>query len=177
MKLSKITGSLLLIILSYLPCSFAVDIEVGFSPEKGTAQELVIKVINNAEHDIKMMSYVFTAPDIAKALIKAHRRGVDVKVVLDKNGNTNKANIAAMDLLANAGVELRTNANYPIQHDKVIITDGVNVQTGSFNYTGAAERRNSENVVVMWDAPDVAKSYTQHWESRWLKGETYKPSY
>jgi phosphatidylserine/phosphatidylglycerophosphate/cardiolipin synthase-like enzyme len=34
-------------------------------------------------------------------------------------------------------------------HDKVIIADGRNTEVGSFNYTRAADRVNSENVLVM----------------------------
>ena len=63
--------------------SFAApDIEVGFSPE-GSAQKLVLKVINGAHKSIQMIGYSFQAPDIAKALVAARQRGVDVRVVVD----------------------------------------------------------------------------------------------
>jgi len=37
-----------------------------------------------------------------------------------------------------------------------IVVDNLHTQTGSFNYSQAAARSNSENVVVMWNNPSVA---------------------
>lgn len=158
------------------PSLFAASAQVGFSPE-GTAQQLVINVIGSAKYNIRMMAYSFTAPDIMKALIAAKRRGVDVKIVVDENGNTGRASRAAMNLVTNAGIPLRVNSNYKIQHDKVIIVDGRHVETGSFNYTASAEKYNSENAIVMWDAPELAGQYLKHWQSRWNQGRDFTPSY
>nr|WP_243845208.1 phospholipase D family protein [Pseudomonas syringae group genomosp. 3] len=154
----------------------ADQVQVGFSPE-GSAEALVLDVIQKADQQILLMGYSFTSPNVVRALIAAKKRGVEVKVVLDARGNEGKASKAAMNLIANAGIELRTNAAYKIQHDKVIVTDGLNVETGSFNYSSAAARSNSENALVLWDSPDVAKMYTQHWQSRWDKGQAYQPGY
>jgi len=154
----------------------AAQVEVGFSPE-GSAETLVVDVIQKAEHQILLMGYSFTSPSVVKALVAAKRRGVDVQVVLDARGNEGNSSKAAMNLIANAGIALRTNAAYKIQHDKVIITDGRNVETGSFNYSSAAAHSNSENALVLWDVPDVAKVYTQHWQSRWDKGQAYQAGY
>ncbi|SEE90030.1 phospholipase D family protein [Pseudomonas coleopterorum] len=154
----------------------AAQVEVGFSPE-GSAETLVVNVIQKAEHQVLLMGYSFTSPSVVKALIAAKRRGVDVQVVLDARGNEGKSSQAAMNLIAHAGIAVRTNAAYKIQHDKVIITDGRNVETGSFNYSSAAAHSNSENALVLWDVPDVAKVYTQHWQSRWDKGQAYQAGY
>ncbi|KPY98571.1 hypothetical protein ALO43_200574 [Pseudomonas tremae] len=109
--------------------------------------------------------------------MQAKRRGVDVQVVVDAHGNDNRASRAAMNLLANAQIPVRTNAAYKIQHDKVIITDGQNVETGSFNYSALASKANSENSVVMWDVPAGASVYLEHWQSRWGQGQPYQPTY
>lgn len=164
-------------VLSVMACAVqAAQVEVGFSPE-GSAETLVVDVIQKAEHQVLLMGYSFTSPSVVKALIAAKRRGVDVQVVLDARGNEGKSSKAAMNLIANAGIALRTNAAYKIQHDKVIITDGRNVETGSFNYSSAAAHSNSENALVLWDVPDVAKVYTRHWQSRWDKGQAYQVGY
>jgi phosphatidylserine/phosphatidylglycerophosphate/cardiolipin synthase-like enzyme len=154
----------------------AATVQVGFSPE-GSAQTLVLDVIRTAKHDIRMMGYDFTAPDIARALVDAQKRGIDVKVVLDARSNNGRASVAAMNVLVNGGVEVRTSDRYKIQHDKVIITDSRTVETGSFNYTSSAERTNSENAVVIWSFPDVAASFLRHWQSRWDQGQPYHSTY
>ncbi|WP_457768057.1 phospholipase D-like domain-containing protein [Citrobacter portucalensis] len=46
-----------------------------------------------------------------------------------------------MNYIANSGIPLRTDSDFPIQHDKVIIVDNVTVETGSFNFTKAAETK------------------------------------
>ena len=78
-----------------------------------------------------------------------------------------------MDFVTRHGVELRTNANFHIHHDKTIIVDGNAVETGSFNYAASAETLNSENVVVIHGMPDVAAQYGAHWQSRWELGQAY----
>lgn len=150
--------------------------QVGFSPE-GSAQELVLNVIGSAKSTIRMIGYNFTARDIAQALVSAQKRGVDVKVVLDYKENQNRYSQAAMNILVNAHIDVRTSSYYKIQHDKTIIVDGRHVETGSFNYTSSAEKYNSENAIVMWNAPTLAKEYLQHWQSRWDKGTPYRSSY
>lgn len=154
----------------------AATVQVGFSPE-GSAQTLVLDVIRTAKHDICVMGYDFTASDIAWALVDAHKRGIDVKVVLDAHSNDGRANVAAMNVLVNGGVELRTIDRYKIQHDKIIITDRQTVETGSFNFTSSAEHANSENTVVIWNFPDVAASFLRHWQSRWDQGKRYYSTY
>jgi len=154
----------------------AATIQVGFSPE-GSARELVLNVIKSAHHDIRMMAYSLTAKDITKALVAAHKNGVDVRVVVDKGESGGRYMTSALNTLTNAGVPVRTNGHYKIQHDKVIVVDGQTTETGSFNYSHSAESANSENVVVIWNYPAIAKSYLQHWQSRWAGGSAYHPPY
>ena len=152
------------------------SVDVGFSPE-GSARTLVLETIASAHSSIRMLSYSFTAPDIIRALADARKRGVDVKIVVDERGNRSKSSIAAMNFIVNNGIPLRTDHHYPIQHDKVIIVDGKTVETGSFNYTASAERRNSENVVVIHDLPPLARTYLLHWQERWDYGQDYQSAY
>jgi len=154
----------------------AATVQVGFSPE-GSARTLVLSVIDSAKHEIRMLGYSFTSPDIARALIAAKRRGVDVQIVLDESGNRDRASVAAMNLIVNAGIPLRIDRAYKIQHDKVIVADRQTVQTGSFNYTLSAERANSENALVIWNYPQIAAPYLQHWQSRWDQSTPYQSSY
>jgi len=159
-----------------LPATAAPSIQTAFSPERGALQ-LALSTIGSVSQSIRMMGYSFTSPEVVRALVDAHRRGVDVKIVLDEKGNRNKASVAAMNLVAGAGIPLRTNDRYAIMHDKVIIVDSHTVETGSFNYTRAGARRNSENVLVIREIPEVAGSYLAHWQSRWNEGADWKPTY
>lgn len=149
--------------------SASPPIEVAFSPEAG-AETLVLKVIISARQSIRLAGYSFTSPVVVRNLIEAKRRGVDVKVLLDDKGNRGQASVAAMNLISGAGIPLRVVSAYAIHHDKYIVVDGKHTETGSFNFSQAAARSNSENVVVIWDNPVVAGRYLSHWESRWRQG-------
>ncbi|CNI25292.1 phospholipase D family protein [Yersinia mollaretii] len=161
--------------ISFPVFSFAApDVQVGFSPE-GSARALVLKVINSAHKSIQMIGYSFQAPDIAKVLIAARERGVDVRVVVDKRRNQVKASKTTMLYVANNGIKLRVDSHYHIQHDKTIIVDGQTVETGSFNFAPSAETENSENVVVIRGMPKVVQQFVTHWNSRWDRGIPFKP--
>lgn len=154
----------------------APSIDVGFSPE-GSAQQLVLRTLDEAHESIRLMGYSFTSPEVVKSLVAAKRRGIDVMVVVDEKGNRSKASQAAMNVVVNAGIPLRTNDQYKIMHDKVIITDGQNVELGSFNYSRSAAESNSENAVVVRGVTSLAQTYLAHWQSRWEGGKDKQSTY
>jgi phosphatidylserine/phosphatidylglycerophosphate/cardiolipin synthase-like enzyme len=155
-------------------------ISVGFSPD-GTAEPLVIRAIDSARSSIRVMAYAFTSPAVARALIAAKRRGVDVDVVVDEKNNLveNRARNAreALNLLVNAGIPTRTVSAYSLQHSKYMVIDSEHVETGSFNYTTSAARYNSENALVIWNRPDLAKEYLANWTTVYNQGQPYTSTY
>ena len=82
-----------------------------------------------------------------------------------------------MNLLAGAGIPVRTVSVYNILHDKVIVSDARHTEVGSFNFSRAADRSNSENVLIVWDDRVVAQKYLNHWASRWAQGTDWKQTY
>lgn len=154
----------------------ASRIEVAFSPEAG-AEALVLKVIDAASSRIRLAAYGFTSPAVVRALLAAARRGVDVRVLVDERGNRGASSVAALNLLVNAGIPTRTVATYAIHHDKYIVVDGRHTETGSFNFSRAAARSNSENVIVIWDDAATASTYLAHWQQRWEQGVAVESTY
>ena len=59
-------------------------------------------------------------------------------------------------------------------HDKFMVVDGVTVETGSFNFTTAAEEYNAENVIVLRGDSGVAGSYEAEWSRLWSESEAWK---
>ncbi len=145
--------------------------EFAFSPGEEST-ELVTKVIRSATKTIRLAAYSFTSKPLAEALVAAHRNGVDVQVVLDKSNATAKYSSATF--LANAGIPTRIDSKHPIAHSKFMVIDDRTVETGSFNYTKAA-MKNSENVVVFWDSPEIAKTYSSNWQLHWEHSTQYGP--
>lgn len=157
------------------------SVEYAFSP-RGGAEALVLKVIDSSRGELRVMAYSLTSVPVVKALILARKRGVDVRVVADHKQNSGGSDTrgrarAALGALVNAGIQVRTVDSYSAHHDKVLVADGVTVQTGSFNYSAAAAKSNSENVIVLWQNPAVARGYLGHWERNWQQGQDWKVPY
>ncbi|MDY7578968.1 phospholipase D family protein [Herbaspirillum sp. RTI4] len=144
--------------------------ESAFSPEAGS-EALVLRVIASSERSIRLAAYSFTSQPVVKALLDAKKRGVDVRLVVDDRGNRGPSNIAAINMMVEAEIPIRTISTYAIHHDKYIISDERHVQNGSFNYSTAAAHSNSENVIVNWNNPSLAAAFLLHWQSRWMQGE------
>lgn len=146
------------------------SISVVFSPNAG-ATTAIVKLISEAKRTIRVAAYSFTSKDIARALMDAHKSGIDVKVVLDKSNATGKYSSATF--LANVGVPVRINYKYSIMHNKFIVIDDSTLETGSFNFTKAAELHNAENLIVLHNYPNIAKQYLSQWQKLWDEGKPY----
>lgn len=145
----------------------AADVAVAFSPGIGdlTAEALVLEGVGDARTSIVVAAYSFTSRPIAKALIEARRRGVDVRLVADQSSRTVQYN--GPQALADAGISVRLSSAYAAMHDKFMVIDGVSVQTGSFNYTQAAAERNAENVLYIRNHPQLAQEFQSEWLRLW----------
>jgi phosphatidylserine/phosphatidylglycerophosphate/cardiolipin synthase-like enzyme len=150
------------------------ELEVAFSPNGG-ATNLVIKVLHSAKTSIRVLAYSFTSAPIAQALVGAHKRGVDVQVVLDKSQKSERYTSATF--VANAGIPIRIDSKHAIAHNKVVSVDGHTVQQGSFNYTKAAEQSNGENVLVNWNNSKLADVYLKDWTRHWDHSEPVAARY
>ena len=158
----------------------AGTIEVAFSPNEG-GEALVVKVIDSAKSELHVLSYSFTSAPVTAALLRARKRGVEVRIVADQKNNVSEDRSgkarAALSALSSAGVDVRTISVYPIHHDKVIVADRQTVELGSFNYSDAAARRNSENVLVNWGNARLADVYLQHFDRNYRQAVRFEPTY
>jgi len=112
--------------------------------------------------------YIFTLQNVAEALISAHDRGIEVKVVFDKSQIAGYSQYA---LLKSAGIELRNDTNPSgIMHNKVAIIDNRIVITGSFNWTNSAENSNNENLIVIHSV-DAASRYESEFQNIWSQSQ------
>jgi phosphatidylserine/phosphatidylglycerophosphate/cardiolipin synthase-like enzyme len=142
-------------------------IAIEFSP--GNALQTVVDVIDSADKELVMAAYSFTSKPVAEALVKAKKRGVSVKVVLDKSQESEKYTVATF--LKNQEVPFVINRKYAIMHNKFIVVDGQIVQTGSFNYTSSASNRNAENVIVVRNR-DAALKYKKEFQRLWVEAKS-----
>ena len=110
---------------------------VYFSPAAGCTKAVTDEV-RKSRKEIHVQVYDFNSSPIASALIDAHKSGVTVLVLMDR-GQLKKDAFNQARNLAQAGITVRVDGQHAGAHDKVMIVDGLEVLTGSFNYTSAAE--------------------------------------
>jgi phosphatidylserine/phosphatidylglycerophosphate/cardiolipin synthase-like enzyme len=141
------------------------SIDVAFTPGD-RIDRLIIGEIDQSRHEVMMLAYSFTDRTIARALIRARQRGVQVQVVADREQARALPQNVLADLVA-GGVDVSLDGNFQAAHNKVIVIDAdaprATTITGSYNFTIAAQRSNAENVIVLRDNPAVARAYRDNW--------------
>ena len=140
----------------------APKINVCFSPE-GQCEKLALFAINQAKEEILVQTYSFTSKPIANALIEASRRGVSVRVLFDRSQL--KAPYSQIHNLTKAGIKTKVDYVQGIAHNKIIIVDQSKLITGSYNFSNAANTKNSENMLFINDK-NTAQIYRKQWIER-----------
>lgn len=148
-------------------------VAVCFRPGPEPCVDDIVEAIDGARRRLSVQAYNFTAPPIVQAIGRAKQRGVEVRVVLDKE-NLRKRYTGAT-YLDNAGVAVRIDDKVAIAHNKVIIVDGELVIGGSYNFTASAESRNAENVTFIRDRCTAAR-FLRNFDARWQVSAPYARS-
>lgn len=103
----------------------------GSKNKDRTLQDMILSEINNAGDRIYVATYNFTDTKSAEALIKAVRRGVEVRLVIH-SGNANNDVIGEMD---KGGVHIVESVSDGLMHAKYMILDKNLTISGSANMT------------------------------------------
>ena len=110
-------GVILFFVLSFMFLP-AYSVSVISSPG---AEDEIISLIDSAQHSIYIDMYILTSEKVVDALISAHYRGVEVKVILEERTG---ANALAFSRLEGAGTQVCwASAVYKLSHPKLIIVD------------------------------------------------------
>ncbi len=135
-----------------------VNVANYFSPADQVMDKLVA-LVGGAQNSIYFMAFTYTHPDLVKAMVERHNAGVDVQGIFENRGATQ----GAMVPLYCANVPVKVDGNKYTMHHKVIVIDKSIVITGSFNFTGAADTANDDNLIVI-QSPALAQLYLQEYE-------------
>ncbi|SDE54651.1 Phosphatidylserine/phosphatidylglycerophosphate/cardiolipin synthase [Thermus arciformis] len=151
------------------PVAFALEGVEGvayFSPKGGAkAREALLEAVARAQKEILVAAFVLTDRKLVEALERAHRRGVSVRVLLERR---NLQDSLEEDLLK-AGIPVRQDGNPYTMHHKVLVLDGTYVVTGSYNFTARAYGVNNENLLVL-QSPSLAERYRKEVLRLWEAG-------
>ena len=103
-RLTPMILPILLVFIAVLPSHAQQgpqDLHPYFSPNGGCTQA-VVSALSTAQKSILVQAYSFTSAPIARALVDAKKRGVDVQVILDKTNRSDR--YTAATFLANEGI-------------------------------------------------------------------------
>jgi phosphatidylserine/phosphatidylglycerophosphate/cardiolipin synthase-like enzyme len=151
------------VLLTPLGTSQAAQIEACFAPQLPGGcdpTESIVTAVNQTHKQVLVQAYEFTSAAIAKSVVDAQKRGLDVCVILDKS-NLHEGYSSAT-FFQHEGVPLLIDSMHAIAHNKILL-DGETVITGSFNFTKSAETRNAENLLIIHDRA-LAAQYLQNWK-------------
>lgn len=143
-----------------------------FTPQQNCTKKIA-NLIKYASKEIEVQAYLFTSYDIAYALARAERRGIKVKVILDKEQLTHKPISHAILILQHAHIPIWIDNKVQIAHNKVIIIDQKIIETGSFNFTYSAQNYNAENILILFNRT-LALKYLKNWQLRLSKSTALK---
>jgi len=145
-----------------------VTIETYFSPDDGAAAQIIAE-IRQAQHSIDFLAYAFTSDRIADAIIERAAAGVRVRGVFDESQV--ESNTGGEYERFQAGrYDIRLDGIPGLMHHKVILIDDQVVITGSYNFSGNAERTNDENVVII-HSPVLAALYQEQFQTVYQNGK------
>jgi phosphatidylserine/phosphatidylglycerophosphate/cardiolipin synthase-like enzyme len=168
---TKINFIITLIVSLLFAFSFnaLAKIEVYFSPDD-SPESIIIKNIDNAKESINIAMYSFSDSDIALAVIRAKKRGIDIKIYLDKEQVN--AKYTNSRFFINEGIKnirnIRISSNNSKMHNKFVVIDNKIVITGSYNWTASADERNDENLLVI-DDKNIVEKYQSQFNYLWDK--------
>ena len=119
-----------------------------------------------AKTDIDVAVFNLSHPDIVKAIIQAHKRGIKVRVITDQGEIKGSVQKQTVNRLVGSGIEVKVNTHPGLMHLKMSIVDNLTVATGSCNYTKSASEKNDEMLVLLRD-PAFAEACQREFNRMW----------
>ena len=142
-------------------------IKYFFSRSDQSPKQKLIEVIDKSKHTLDVAIFTLTEKDIVTHMCKATKRGVNVRVITDKNQTKDierqKENV---ERLVQAGVPVKVNEHDGLMHLKITISDKRTTTSGSYNFTYTAEEKNDEVMLVIKDK-EMAEDWTKQFDQMW----------
>jgi cardiolipin hydrolase len=146
-----------------------MDTEVILTRGSSVA-ETIERLIREAVISVEAALYRFNNPRLAGTLAEAIRRGVGVRLVLDRNKYEESR--TTREIFANGRIPFRLLCGRQgpgtKMHHKFVILDGRTVLTGSYNWTLESEEQNYEGLLIL-HAPEQVAVFHQEFEALWTE--------
>ncbi len=164
--------SLLSMMLYAIPASAAVTMSHPISAQWAFTRagqhpdQLLESTFADAHHTLDIAVYSLTDYGIVDAIVAAKKRGVDVRIITDREESRQWYEARELRYLAEYHIPIKINTHSGLMHLKVSIVDDRVVTTGSYNYSEDASTRNDEVLVVLRDSA-MAKAWETEFNAMW----------
>lgn len=142
------------------PCHSA---SAHFSPGHHCANQ-ILWLTRAVRASLDVCVFAIADDRISSELIKAHQRGIAVRVISDADKSQDLG--SDLDRFAAVGIPVRFGPGPSRMHHKFAVFDGRVLANGSFNWTRSASLNNQENLVVMAD-PAIVASFAREFARLW----------
>lgn len=122
---------------------------------------------------IAMPGEIHPTKKLLDALVDAHHRGVDVRVLVDRDEKKDPyrseiINRAALEFLVSHGVASRSDSSDRLLHSKFVVIDGAVVIIGSHNWS-AGSYFQFDDASVRVSSPEFAAVMSRRFDELWEK--------
>ena len=139
---------------------------IYFSPQDKTISNGILPLIRKAQDYIYIPAFIIIERQTIDELVRAKRRGVDVKIIADAlNASAKHSKIKEIRA---AGIPVKVENYAGKLHSKTMIIDNKYLILGSMNFSYSGENRNDENLIIL-DNPEAAIFYRKFFEYLWKK--------
>jgi phosphatidylserine/phosphatidylglycerophosphate/cardiolipin synthase-like enzyme len=114
----------------------------------GGVDTVLVQAINEVRGTLDIAAFEWNNPRLTQAVIDAHNRGVQVRMVVDDEHTLEDDRSTINEIIA-LGVPVVDDSRTGLMHNKFMIMDGTTVWTGSMNYTINGAYRNNNNVLAL----------------------------
>lgn len=131
----------------------------------------ILEAIHGARESIRVKMFLFSHPELLRAVIEAKQRGVHVRIMLNPSRRSGKSeNQATRMRLKAAGLEvIDSNPDFEVTHEKSMVVDDQVAYIKSFNWDVKNLTQTRDYAVVTTHAPEVAeviRCFDADWERK-----------
>jgi phosphatidylserine/phosphatidylglycerophosphate/cardiolipin synthase-like enzyme len=136
-------------------------VDTFFSPDDGVVSALIPLLIS-AEESIYFLAFSFTSNDLGAIVRAKAEEGLEIHGVMDDEQIRSNQG-TEFDPFRQAGLDVLIDGIDGQMHHKVFIIDEKIVVLGSYNFSQAAEQRNDENLLIVYNE-DIAEQFMKEFE-------------
>lgn len=127
--------------------------------ETGGVDQFLANAIDSAKLSVDVAIYSLSLNSVRNALLNAHDRGVQVRMVMESD------NLERTDpqILKDAGIPILGDRREGLMHNKFIVIDESEVWTGSMNFTDSGTYEDN-NVVMRIRSVKIAENFSKEFE-------------